>query len=76
MENVRAVAFVTSARPVEAERPNPAGSGHGLPTASGFWVPGVPSPEGADLADDALHGLMRGGMVTWMSRPRQECGAI
>jgi hypothetical protein len=43
----------------------------GLSTAFGFWVLGVASHAVADLADDALRGLMRGGMVTssWFAWP-------
>ena len=43
----------------------------GLSTAFGFWVLGVASHTVADLADDALRGLMRGGMVTssWFAWP-------
>ena len=43
----------------------------GLSTAFGFWVLGVASHAVADLADDALRGLLRGGMVTssWFAWP-------
>jgi len=46
-------------------------SSPGLPTAFGFWVLGVASHTVADLADDALRGLMRGGMVSssWFAWP-------
>jgi|GEM_PF-3524395 len=42
-----------------------------LSTAFGFWVLGVATHSVADLADDALGGLMRGGMVTssWFAWP-------
>jgi hypothetical protein len=50
--------------------PSPSSS-PGLFTAFGFWVLGVASHTVADLADDALRGLMRGGMVTssWFAWP-------
>jgi len=42
-----------------------------LATVFGFWVLGVATHTVADLADDALGGLMRGGMVTssWFAWP-------
>jgi len=59
-----------SADPAGSTAASP-GSGPGRYTGFGFWVLGVASHAVVDLADDALRGLMRGGLVTssWFAWP-------